>query len=82
MACNRYAVVIRGENEKCFVLVPSADQAFCEEVAAHFNARCDGTLSAEIAPHLLGDGLSALLSAPHASTQKKPCRNSLPRQGF
>jgi len=55
MACERkYAVVIVRKSGGSFVLVPSADREFCEELASQFNeGRGDG-LQATVAPHLLG----------------------------
>lgn len=73
----RCAVVVVRENGECAVLVPSADRPFCEEVAVQFNYQRSDGLRAAVAPHLLGrsyanGGLSALLGARRASTQKKP----------
>lgn len=56
MACERkYAVVIVRTSGERFVLVPSADREFCEEVAKEFNATAErgGDEKASVAPVLV-----------------------------
>lgn len=49
----KYAVVIMREDGRYFVLVPSADQRFCEETAKQFNATADRAGEAFVAQLLV-----------------------------